>query len=181
MSILVVCCTNRPNARSRLVAKAIFKFLKEKEDTAQFFDLIDLPESFFTDRSYDKDQFSDDMIEIQDRYLVPAKKFIFVVPEYNGSIAGIAKLFIDKISLRKKLATFKMKSCWLVGVADGRAGNLRGLDHLSTILLHLGAVVFPGRLPISKINSLLDEDKKELTDSDTITIIKKKLSEFIEF
>ena len=52
--------------------------------------------------------------------------------------------------------TFKNKKAALVGIAAGRAGNLRGLDHLADILNHVGAITFPSKLPISSIGEVLD-------------------------
>jgi len=45
----------------------------------------------------------------------------------------------------------------LVGVASGRAGNLRGMDHLTGVFNHVGSIVFPNKLPISNCKDVVDE------------------------
>ena len=67
-----------------------------------------------------------------------------------------------------------------MGVASGRAGNLRGLGHLTDVLHHLRIEVFSLQVPLSKIEGLLDE-KNELTDESTLQVLKAQATEFLEF
>jgi len=85
------------------------------------------------------------------------------------------KLFIDACSIRNYADNFKGKKAAIVGVAAGRAGNLRGMEHLTGVLNYLGTTIMPNRLPISSIGGLLDEDKK-LKDEAT----QKALQGFVE-
>src|SRR5690606_14800672 len=71
------------------------------------------------------------LVETEQRYLIPADKFVFIMPEYNGSFPGILKLMMDNSDIRK---CWWYKKAMLAGLADGRAGNLRGLDHMTNIL-----------------------------------------------
>ena len=79
---------------------------------------------------------------------------IVVCPEYNGSYPGIFKLIIDvlppQLWMHKRIA--------LIGVSDGRAGNLRGMDHLSEVFQHLKAHVYFNKLPVSNIRTALQVD-----------------------
>src|SRR5215203_3917284 len=74
---------------------------------------------------------SSDLEEMEDQFFIPSEKFAFIIPEYNGSVPGILKLMIDNSDIKK---CWWYKKAMLVGVADGRAGNLRGLDHMTNIL-----------------------------------------------
>ncbi len=40
-------------------------------------------------------------IEMESEFLIPAEKFIIVMPEYNGSYPGILKLMIDNTDVPK--------------------------------------------------------------------------------
>jgi NAD(P)H-dependent FMN reductase len=80
-------------------------------------------------------------------------KFVFVVPEYNGSFPGILKTFLDSMHPRE----WNNKDVCLVGVADGRAGNIRGLEHLTGILQYLKMHVYHDKLPISIVNKIMDD------------------------
>jgi chromate reductase, NAD(P)H dehydrogenase (quinone) len=102
---------------------------------------------------------------------------IFIVPEYNGSFPGILKLMFD-ISDYKKV--WKYKKALLVGISTGRSGNVRGLEHLTSILNYLLVVVHPFKLPISSIHNLISESN-ELEDSATLNTIRGQVHDFIDF
>ncbi|MEL6925942.1 MAG: NAD(P)H-dependent oxidoreductase, partial [Bacteroidota bacterium] len=118
--------------------------------------------------------------DIQDRIMIPAGKFVYVMPEYNGGFPGIVKLFIDACSVREYAATFKGKKAALVGVATGRAGNLRGLDHMSGVLNHVGTIVMPNKLPISSI-SKLQNGHGNIDDPDTLKTLDQYVEDFLSF
>jgi chromate reductase, NAD(P)H dehydrogenase (quinone) len=105
---------------------------------------------------------------------------VYIVPEYNGGFPGVLKLFLDACSVREYKKTFKGKKAALVGIATGRAGNLRGLEHLTGILNHVGTVVLPNRLPISSIEKLMDDDGI-IRDPATLKVIEKQMDEFLLF
>jgi NAD(P)H-dependent FMN reductase len=114
--------------------------------------------------------------EVARIHIAEASKLFFVIPEYNGSLPGILKAFIDVV----KPEYFKDKKAALVGVATGRAGNLRGCDHLADVLMHLGTVVMPGALPISSLHTLLSEDR-ELRDKRTRDLLRAYVDRFVAF
>ena len=99
------------------------------------------------------------------------------MPEYNGSYPGILKLMIDNTDVKKAWAH---KKVLLTGVSSGRAGNLRGMEHLTGVLLHMKMLVHPNRLPISLVDTLMDEHF-QFTDTSTLKAIHTQLDEFINF
>ncbi len=115
--------------------------------------------------------------EIESNILQPAKKFIFVSPEYNGSIPGVLKAMFDISDVKK---TWWGKKSLLTGVSTGRAGNLRGMDHLTAILHFMKVMVHHNKLPISVVDKLMD-DNGGLIDEITLAAINEQLNEFIEF
>jgi len=115
--------------------------------------------------------------EIEQDDLIPAEKFIFISPEYNGSFPGVLKAMFDISEIKK---TWWGKKALLTGVSTGRAGNLRGMDDLTGILHFMKVVVHPNKLPISVVDKLMDENGK-LHDAATIAAIKTQVNEFIEF
>ncbi len=99
------------------------------------------------------------------------------MPEYNGSFPGILKTMIDNTDI---------KSCWwgkkalLTGIADGRAGNLRGLDHMTGILQYLRMNVFWDKLPLSRINDEIGENGDLLMPA-TNQVIDAQVEAFLAF
>ena len=59
---------------------------------------------------------------------------------------------------------FQGKRVALVGVSDGRAGNLRGLDQFQAVLNYLKADVIWNKPKLSGIGRLLDPATGELHD-----------------
>jgi NAD(P)H-dependent FMN reductase len=142
--------------------------------------LEEIPHDWFHPDMYGKNGQTPSLTRIQDEFMVPADKFLFVVPEYNGGFPGALKLFIDGCSVRKYKETFSGKKAALVGIASGRAGNLRGMEHLTGILNYLGTIVMPNKLPISSIGKLLDEEKN-LSDLETRKVMNDLVEELINF
>ncbi|MCD6063655.1 MAG: NADPH-dependent oxidoreductase [Flavipsychrobacter sp.] len=118
-----------------------------------------------------------DLTGLEDKYFKPSGKFVFVLPEYNGSIPGILKLMIDNSDIRE---CWWYKKAMLVGVADGRAGNLRGLDHMTNILHYLKMNVLYNKLPISRINEEIDMDGNIIKPA-TKLVIEQQIEEFLKF
>ena len=75
---------------------------------------------------------------------------------------------------------FHNKKACLTGVAQGRAGNLRGMDHLTNIFHHLKMNVLHFKIPISQVHLLLDESGK-LNNQEMIKLIEIQIDLLMEF
>ena len=75
----------------------------------------------------------------------------------------------------------KEKKVALVGVSSGRAGNLRGLDHLSALFHHLRAEVYSSKPKLSVIHKLFNDKDDVLDDSDTLKLIQNQINGFLTF
>lgn len=158
--IALISGTNRPNSRTRLVTNAVHDMLIHKMDSEiGQINLEDLSHDMYHEDMYNADQQHSQLSNIQDTVIIPSDLWIIVSPEYNGSFPGALKLLIDALSVRKYADTFRGKKVALVGVAAGRAGNLRGMDHLTGLLNYLGMTVYPDKLPISSIEKQVDSDR----------------------
>src|SRR4051812_20434334 len=143
--ITIISGTNRKDNVTRLVALEYQRLLKDMqiESNILFLDEVEMTErdEVFT--------------RVESELLIPAEKFIIISPEYNGSYPGILKLMIDNSDVSR---------CWWhkkvlpTGVSTGRAGNLRGMEHLTGSLLHMKMLVHPNRLPISMVSKLMEGD-----------------------
>jgi chromate reductase len=182
MSYLVISGTNRPGSNTRIVANHVFSRMKDMtKDKVEFCSLEDLPIEAFHTGMYDEDHISPVLSDFQDKYFAGEHKWILVSPEYNGGVAGILKLWIDAMSARRVKETFTMKKVLLTGVANGRAGNLRGLDMLCGILQKLNMIIHPNKLPISSVKNMVDHSTGLVTDAGTLMAIDAQLLSFLEF
>ncbi len=179
--ITVISGTNRHNSEALHFAKYYTSLLTSKTDElVQLLSLESIPHDWFHPGMYEKGAQSPSLAALQDQYILPAKKFLYVIPEYNGGFPGVLKLFLDACSIREYKASFSGKKAALVGVASGRAGNLRGIEHLTGILHHVGTIVMPQILPISSIENLMDNDGN-ITNAGTLTAIERQVDAFIKF
>src|SRR6266536_6326177 len=116
-------------------------------------------------------------LKIENEILIPTQKFIFIIPEYNGSFPGVLKAMIDISDIRK---TWWGKKALLTGVSTGRAGNLRGMDHMTGVLNYVRMIVHHNKLPISVIDKVMNEGGT-ITDKNTLLAIDQQVDEFINF
>jgi NAD(P)H-dependent FMN reductase len=163
---LIISGTNRRDSFTLRIAELYQTVLKGKNLEAHVLSLVGLD---LLERNLS-------VLQLEKNWLLPASKYIFVSPEYNGSIPGVLKCLIDVTDVRK---VWKGKKALLTGVSTGRAGNLRGMDHLTGILHYVGTVVHPNKLPISIVDTLFNEE--ELVHQETLQVIGNQLDEFIAF
>jgi len=150
--MVVVSCTNRPNSNTLKVSKIYENVLKSKQIEAKLLDFCMLPETLAFSETFGRR--SDEYALLIDEFVSSASGFIFIMPEYNGSFPGILKTFLDSTHPRE----WANKDACLVGIADGRAGNLRGMEHLTGILQYLKMHVYHDKLPISIVNKVMDSE-----------------------
>lgn len=179
--ITLVSGSNRPNNFTRIFTQYAFDLLRTKnKEEVQILDLTGIPPCKLAGMEYSAEGRPEELVRYQERYFIPANKFWFFVPEYNGSIPGILKILLDGLSLKSKKETFQDKKACITGTATGRAGNLRGMDHLADILNHMHVTVMPYKLPISSIHKLIDTDKI-LVHSDTQQVLEKQANQLLAF
>ncbi|CAN5158579.1 hypothetical protein BH09BAC5_BH09BAC5_14480 [soil metagenome] len=166
--------TNRKYSKTLIVAQTYKQILEDLGVEAQVFSMEELPENF--SKTYLSDPKEDDFNELIEKYIRSTNKFIAVIPEYQGTFPGIFKLLLDGIPP----AEFAGKKIAMVGVSSGRAGNLRGMDHLTSSFHYLKMHVFNNTLPISRIRELLSPDFK-LTDVGTISALRKQAEGFLNY
>ena len=118
-----------------------------------------------------------EMQALEKEYLVPADKFLFIMPEYNASFPGVLKLMIDNSDVKK---CWWYKKAALVGISDGRAGNLRGLEHMTSILHYLKVNVLYNKVLLSRINEEINNEGA-LLKPETEIMIKHQVEEFLKF
>lgn len=170
----IISATNRPKSMTLMVAKTYHKILSEKGLDCTFCSLEDLPVDALHSAMYGNPSPAFDAF--QKKYLIPADKFLFVMPEYNGGFPGILKLMIDASDIPY---AYHGKKAGLVGVSSGRAGNLRGMEHFTGILNYLKIHVLHNKLPISKVETLATENGL-LSDSETLKAIDQQCEQFIK-
>ncbi len=172
--ITIICATHRPQNQTLRIVEKYQQILVALGVEANIMRMDELPENFIVADSFGER--SAETEKVIHEKLVPADKLVIVAPEYNGSYPGVFKAFLDGV----KPAMWLGKKVALVGVASGRAGNLRGMDHLTDVLHHLRMEVFSLKVPISRLDMLINEEG-ELTDTETQQMLKLQAKGFLKF
>jgi chromate reductase, NAD(P)H dehydrogenase (quinone) len=172
--ITIISSTNRPGSTTFKVAKYYQQRLSEKGVEAGLLSLIDLPPDLMVTALLNGRSASFEPIQ---QIITQTDKFIFIIPEYNGSYPGVLKVMIDACAFPE---SFYEKKAALVGVSAGKYGNIRGVDHFTGVCHYLSLHVMPLKLHIANIKQELDENGR-LFKEDTLKFTDEQIDKFILF
>ncbi len=117
-----------------------------------------------------------DALQIQSK-VEAASAVILATPEYHGSYSSVMKLVIENMGFPSRLSR---KPVALLGVAAGRIGAIKALEHLRSVASHVGAIVLPGPVSIANVQSVFDEAGM-LQDEGVRKLIHKLASGLVEY
>jgi len=172
--ITIISSTNRPGSNTLKVATYYQKRLREKGIDAGVLSLTELPDSLIATDLYGKRSAEFELIL---RTVNQTDKFIFIIPEYNGSFPGVLKVFVDACDFPE---SFYEKKAALVGISSGKYGNIRGVDHFTGVCHYFNLHIMPLKLHIANIKSEFDADGN-LFKEDTVKFTDEQIDKFIAF
>lgn len=152
--IKIIVTTNRKNAVSAQIAQQYHDILNDLGAASEIINLSDLPDDFLFSALYEKKGRNKAFNQIHDKVKM-GKKFVFIVPEYNGSFPGILKSFIDGMTYPN---SFNNKKCALVGLSSGVGGGGIALSHLTDIFHYLGMHVLANKPRLAKIEENMSDN-----------------------
>jgi NAD(P)H-dependent FMN reductase len=172
--VTIISATNRPGSSTLKVAKYYQKQLKEKGIDAGLLSLAQLPANLIESDLYGKRSAEFEPIQ---QIITQTTKFLFIIPEYNGSFPGVLKVFIDACSFPE---SFYDKKAALTGISSGKYGNIRGIDHFTGVCHYLHLNVMSLKLHIASINKEFDENGNFFKE-DTLQFTNEQIDKFIAF
>lgn len=172
--ITIIASTNRPGSSTLKMAKYYQEQLREKGVEANLLSLEELPPNLLQTDLYGKR--SPEFAAIQ-KLVTDTDKFIFVIPEYNGSYPGVLKVFIDACDFPE---SFYDKKAALVGISSGKYGNIRGIDHFTGVCHYVHLNVMSLKLHIAAIHKEFNGNSQLLT-ADTLKFTNEQIDKFILF
>ena len=172
--LTIIAGTNRPNSSTLKLAGYYQKKLVEKGIKAELLSLENLPDNLLKTDLYGKRSEAFKPIQAQ---IDASDKFIFIIPEYNGSFPGALKVFMDACDFPE---SFFDKKAALVGISSGKYGNIRGVDHFTGVCNYLNMHVFSLKLHIPFIRKEMDAENN-LTQEDTIKFTEEQMDRFLKF
>lgn len=147
--IVIIVGTNRPNSMSRQIAEYYQGILNQLGATSIILDLVNLPDDFTVSALYANTGKNEAFNNLKS-LLEQTDKFVFVVPEYNGSYPGVLKAFIDGLPYPN---SFSNKKAALVGLSSNMQGATIALSHLNDVFSYLGMNTLAMRVKLGQIRS----------------------------
>ena len=106
-----------------------------------------------------------------------ADGIVLGTPEYHGSFSAMTKLIIENLGFPSVL---KDKPTALLGVAAGKIGAIKTLEHLRGVCAHVGALVLPGAVSVAGVRAAFDKDGN-CTDAEVESILRGVATALLEF
>ena len=172
--ITVVIGTNRPESKTKLVARHLGTIYANLGETVKVLDLAHLPYDLFLPSAYARKPAA--FQEFVDAILY-ASGVVLVTPEYNGGMPGVLKYFIDMLPFPE---SFERRAVCFVGLAAGRWGALRPVEHLQQILGYRNAFIYPERVFIPEVYKVVD-GQGVVTDPELVKRLEAQAAGFSDF
>ena len=147
--ITIIIGTNRAGSVSAQVASFVATAYDDLGMENQILDLAELPPETFSPEAYAEKPAR--VIEFTDQILA-SSGLVVIAPEYNGSMAGALKLFIDMLPFPE---SFEDRPVSYVGIAAGQFGGLRPVEHLQQVFGYRNALNYPRRVFIPAVGSVV--------------------------
>ena len=172
--ITLIVGTNRPGSNTRKLAAQVEEIYTGLSVPLRVVDLAALPPEVFAPTAYAAKPaafapFADAVLQ--------AEGLVVVTPEYNGSMPGVLKYFID---LLKFPESFERRPVCFVGLSAGVWGALRAVEQLQQIFGYRNAHIYPERVFLPQIGSLLDADGR-LNHPELVERLGKQAAGFVNF
>lgn len=168
--IVCISGTSRPeNYTSRALQVVVDELRKQNTDPIVF-DARDLSLGFPGDSE------TEDAKKLREA-VAAAPAVLLATPEYHGSFSAKTKLIIENLGFPSAL---EGKPVALLGVAAGRIGAIKSIEHLKGVCSHVGAIVVPGAVSIAGVQSAFDDDG-HCTDADTESALRRLPKSLLDF
>lgn len=169
----VISGTDRADSNSLKISKYIQALYKEAGEEIGLIDLREIRGEFSAGPHYGKDQPESLQAEIDK--IVNSDGLIVVCPEYNGSMPGILKYYIDHLKFPD---CFEFRPVAFVGLG-GMFGGMRPVEHLQQVFGYRNAFIYPQRVFLINVFKVVKEGV--LVDSAMQDLLKTQVKGFQRF
>ena len=90
----------------------------------------------------------------------------------------MTKLIIENLGFPSAIAE---KPVALIGVASGRIGAIKSVEHLRSVMSHVGALVVPGGISLAGVQSAFDVETGRCIDPKTETALRGVAASLLTF
>lgn len=147
----IIAGTDRPDSNTLKVSKYIQAIYQSLGEAVEIMDLKEMKSHLHDDLQYGKA--SEGLKPYLDK-IGKSEGLIVVCPEYNGSMPGVLKYFIDHWRYPE---SFEYRPICLVGLG-GMFGALRPVEHLQQVFGYRNSYIFPERVFIMNVHKVLNAE-----------------------
>ena len=173
--IVVISGTNNKNSLTAQVADYYAGLVHKHGGNSQVLKLTSLPADFTVTALYENNGKNPDFNYLR-VIMEMAQKYVFIIPEYNGSFPGVFKAFIDGLKFPD---TFRDKKCAMVGVSKGPQGGVFAMSHLTDIFHYLTMHVYPLKPRLSGIQD--SQLETVLANGRYVQLLEEQAEGFINY
>lgn len=137
----IIIGTDRPDSNTFKVAQIVKSIYQDLGEEVELIDLKDFKKTMHQGiGEYGKEH--PEMLKPYFDKVVSSEGLIVIVPEYNGSMPGILKYFIDHMKFPD---SFEFRPVCFIGLG-GMFGGLRPVEHLQQVFGYRNAFIYPLRV-----------------------------------
>lgn len=170
----IISGTNRPDSRTLEVSRILQSLYQTAGEMLEIIDLCHIDLELCTGQDYGSKELPSKMRDAVDK-ITNADGLVIVCPEYNGSMPGALKTYID---YWKYPDSFDSRPVAFVGLG-GRFGGVRPVEHLQGVLGYRNAYCFPTRVFLSDIWTILKDG--QIQDPRLLALMQAQASSFLRF
>jgi chromate reductase, NAD(P)H dehydrogenase (quinone) len=171
----IISGTNRLGSRTLVLSRFIQKLYKDEGEDVEVIDLTKVGLEHIGAEVEYGDKMPPVMREVVAK-INQADGLIVVCPEYNGSMPGALKYFIDHW---KYPESYEFRPIALVGLG-ARFGGLRPVEHLQGVFGFRNAFIYPERVFVTEVYKVLDT-AGHLTDPKIEALLRSQTRGFQAF
>lgn len=169
----IISGTDRKGSNSLKISKLVQELFRKRGETYEIIDLSELNMSNINGPYYGTEAVKHVQEAIQK--VNHSEALYIVCPEYNGSMPGILKYFIDHWKYPESFEFRPMAFCGL----GGMFGGLRPVEHLQQVMGYRNAFIYPERVFLMNVWKIIQNDT--LTDSMALNLLEKQVDGFTKF
>lgn len=175
MKIIFFAGSLRQTSFNKILSKSALNYAKSKGIECEFLDLKDYDAPLYDGDLETSNDIPAGILALHEK-LKNSSAWVVSCPEYNGSISGVLKNYIDWLS-RIKDHCFTNKHVKLLASSAGALSGVRGLWHSRVPFEALGCHVFPIMTGIGANYSSFD-DSGNLVEAKNQEMLEKNLDAF---
>lgn len=170
----IISGTDRHDSNTFKVSKVIQKIYKDLGEEVEIIDLKVVKPHLHEGPFYGVTAPND--LKHYAEKIMKSDGLIVVTPEYNGSMPGVLKYFIDHLKFPE---SFEYRPVAFVGLGF-MFGGLRPVEHLQQIFGYRNAFIYPQRVFMMNAPKIMDKEGN-ITDAPMLDLLKLQAQGFQAF